>query len=107
MKLGRASEAAREAAIEGGVQGASDTLLADYSVTPNVTGRTPRTPAPVTDRILQVSDELNNFCKILLNVLFTFQSNVLFHREYTRMSFYMHRFLYSFQTIYCNLLMFK
>lgn len=57
MKLGRASEAAREAAIEGGVQGASDTLLADYSVTPNVTGRTPRTPAPVTDRILQVSDE--------------------------------------------------
>lgn len=58
MKLGRASEAAREAAIEGGVQGASDTLLADYSVTPNVTGRTPRTPAPVTDRILQVSDEL-------------------------------------------------
>lgn len=57
MKLGRASEAAREAAIEGGVQGASDTLLADYSVTPNVTGRTPRTPAPVTDRILQVRNK--------------------------------------------------
>lgn len=58
VKLGKASEVAREAAIEGGIQGASDTLLADYSVTPNVTGRTPRTPAPTTDRILQVNEDM-------------------------------------------------
>lgn len=55
VKLGRASEAAREAVTEGGVQGASDTLLADYSLTPSVQGRTPRTPAPTTDRVLQVN----------------------------------------------------
>lgn len=55
VKLGRASEAAREAATEGGVQGASDALLADYSVAPNIAGRTPRTPAPTTDRVLQVN----------------------------------------------------
>lgn len=55
VKLGRASEAAREAVTEGGLQGASDTLLTDYSVTPAIQGRTPRTPAPTTDRILQVN----------------------------------------------------
>lgn len=59
MKLGRASEAAREAATEGGTQAGSDTLLADYSVTPNITGRTPRTPAPVTDRVLQVTQRFS------------------------------------------------
>lgn len=59
VKLGRASEAAREAATEGGMQSGSDTLLADYSVTPNITGRTPRTPAPSTDRVLQVSTVTN------------------------------------------------
>lgn len=53
VKLGRASEVAREAATEGGV-GASDALLADYSITPGVGAATPRTPAPQTDRILQV-----------------------------------------------------
>ncbi|XP_046667969.1 cell division cycle 5-like protein [Homalodisca vitripennis] len=58
VKLGRASEAAREAATEGGLQGASDTLLADYSVTPNITGRTPRTPAPTTDRVLQEAQNM-------------------------------------------------
>lgn len=56
VKLGRASEAARGAVTESGTPGASDTLLSDYTVTPAVgAGRTPRTPAPTTDRILQVS----------------------------------------------------
>ncbi|KAK0178937.1 hypothetical protein PV327_007775 [Microctonus hyperodae] len=50
VKLGRASEIGREIASESGIT-ASDSLLADYSLTPNVAA-TPRTPA-VTDRILQ------------------------------------------------------
>ncbi|XP_001604289.1 cell division cycle 5-like protein [Nasonia vitripennis] len=50
VKLGRASEAAREIVLEGG-NNASDSLLADYSLTPN-TAMTPRTPAAV-DRVLQ------------------------------------------------------
>lgn len=58
VKLGRASEAAREAVTEGGVQGASDTLLADYSLTPSIQGRTPRTPAPTTDRVLQEAQNM-------------------------------------------------
>ncbi|XP_022909189.2 cell division cycle 5-like protein [Onthophagus taurus] len=51
VKLGKASEVAREAAAESGVE-TTDTLLADYSITPQVAA-TPRTPAPQTDRILQ------------------------------------------------------
>ncbi|XP_033224510.1 cell division cycle 5-like protein [Belonocnema kinseyi] len=47
VKLGRASEVAREIVSEGD---ATDTLLADYSLTPN-TAVTPRTPA-VQDRVL-------------------------------------------------------
>ncbi|XP_012276782.1 cell division cycle 5-like protein [Orussus abietinus] len=50
VKLGRASEVAREVASESGVT-LSDSLLADYSLTPNA-AVTPRTPA-VTDRVLQ------------------------------------------------------
>ncbi|XP_014233346.1 cell division cycle 5-like protein [Trichogramma pretiosum] len=50
VKLGRASEAAREIALEGGIH-TTDSLLADYSLTPN-TSVTPRTPAAV-DRVLQ------------------------------------------------------
>ncbi|XP_051173244.1 cell division cycle 5-like protein [Leptopilina boulardi] len=47
VKLGRASEVAREIVSDGG---ATDSLLADYSLTPN-TAVTPRTPA-VQDRVL-------------------------------------------------------
>ncbi|XP_046435737.1 cell division cycle 5-like protein [Neodiprion virginianus] len=50
VKLGRASEVAREVATESGVT-LSDSLLADYSLTPSAAA-TPRTPA-ATDRILQ------------------------------------------------------
>lgn len=54
VKLGRASEAAKEAASESGSK-ASQTLLSDYSLTNASTVlRTPRTPAPATDKILQV-----------------------------------------------------
>lgn len=58
VKLGRASYAAREAVTEGS-ESASDTLLNDYALaTPNA-GSTPRTPAPTTDRILQVNSILS------------------------------------------------
>lgn len=50
VKFGRASEIAREYAAESGVT-LSDSLLADYSLTPNLT-TTPRTPL-VTDRVFQ------------------------------------------------------
>ncbi|XP_037520392.1 cell division cycle 5-like protein [Rhipicephalus sanguineus] len=58
VKLGRASETAREAAQEAGHQ-ASDTLLADYSLTPT-TGplRTPRAPALSRDTILQEAQNI-------------------------------------------------
>ena len=57
VKLGKASEAAREAAEEGGNQ-ASDTLLADYSVTSNsVNLRTPRMESG-KDKILQEAQNL-------------------------------------------------
>ncbi|XP_013401217.1 cell division cycle 5-like protein [Lingula anatina] len=47
VKLGQASEYARQQAEEAGIQdGASKALLSDYSVTPNAANlRTPRTPA--------------------------------------------------------------
>ncbi|XP_058451728.1 cell division cycle 5-like protein [Malaya genurostris] len=56
VKLGRASEIAKEVASESGVE-TTDALLADYSITPQVT-MTPRTPAPVTDRILQEAQNM-------------------------------------------------
>ncbi|KAK6635552.1 CDC5 cell division cycle 5-like protein [Polyplax serrata] len=57
VKLGRTSEMAREVASESGIQ-ASDTLLADYSLTPGAGAVTPRTPAPQTDRILQEAQNM-------------------------------------------------
>lgn len=51
VKLGKASEVAREVASESGID-STDTLLNDYTLTPQAAA-TPRTPAPVTDRILQ------------------------------------------------------
>lgn len=56
VKLGRASEVAREVATESGVQ-MTDTLIADYSITPQH-ATTPRTPAPQTDRILQEAQNM-------------------------------------------------
>ncbi|KAI4459693.1 cell division cycle 5-like protein [Holotrichia oblita] len=56
VKLGRASEFAREVAAESGVE-TTDSLLADYSITPQA-GATPRTPAPQTDRILQEAQNM-------------------------------------------------
>lgn len=55
MKLGLASEVARQAAEESeSGNSASSALLSEYSVTNTVAGlRTPRTPA-TQDRILQV-----------------------------------------------------
>ncbi|KAL1497690.1 hypothetical protein ABEB36_008608 [Hypothenemus hampei] len=51
VKLGKASEVAREVAAESGVD-STNSLLNDYTVTPQATA-TPRTPALQTDRILQ------------------------------------------------------
>lgn len=56
VKLGRASEIAKEVATESGLE-TTDALLADYSITPQVVA-TPRTPAPVTDRILQEAQNM-------------------------------------------------
>lgn len=56
VKLGRASEVAREVATESGIQ-MTDTLIADYSIAPQNTA-TPRTPAPQTDRILQEAQNM-------------------------------------------------
>nr|CAG4640684.1 EOG090X02CC [Eulimnadia texana] len=57
VKLGRASEAAQEVAREGGSE-VSDALLADYSLTTAQNLRTPRTPAPQTDKVLQEAQNL-------------------------------------------------
>ena len=57
VKLGRASEAAQDAARESGNR-VSDALLADYSITQSAALRTPRTPAPATDKILQEAQNL-------------------------------------------------
>lgn len=56
VKLGRASEVAREVALESGVE-TTDTLLSDYSVAPTAAA-TPRTPAPQTDRVLQEAQNM-------------------------------------------------
>ena len=55
VKVGQASEYARQQAEEAGIQnGASQTLLSDYNTLQNVNSlRTPRTPA-TQDNILQV-----------------------------------------------------
>lgn len=55
MKVGQASDYARQQAEESGAQdGASHALLQDYSITPGASSlRTPRTPA-LQDNILQV-----------------------------------------------------
>lgn len=52
VKLGRSSEIAKEIASESGLE-TTDALLADYSITPQIAAATPRTPAPITDRIMQ------------------------------------------------------
>ncbi|XP_021950425.1 cell division cycle 5-like protein [Folsomia candida] len=58
VKLGKASLAAKEAASETGTL-ASQTLLNDYSLTNTSTAlRTPRTPAPITDKILQEAQNI-------------------------------------------------
>lgn len=51
VKLGKASDTAREVALESGIE-TTDALLGDYSITPQ-TMATPRTPAVITDRIMQ------------------------------------------------------
>jgi len=61
VKLGRHSSSARESVV--GEQGdsvrASDTLLADYALTPGTAGlRTPRTPLAATDHILQEAQNI-------------------------------------------------
>ncbi|XP_037939397.1 cell division cycle 5-like protein [Teleopsis dalmanni] len=56
VKMGRASEMAKEIAGESGIE-ANDALLADYSITPQVAA-TPRTPAPYTDRIMQEAQNM-------------------------------------------------
>lgn len=55
VKLGRASEMAKEIATESGVE-TTDALLADYTITPSA--QTLRTPAPQTDRIMQEAQNL-------------------------------------------------
>jgi len=57
VKLGRHSEAARDSVVDGDANRASDTLLADYSVTPGASLRTPRTPQ-VQDKILQEAQNI-------------------------------------------------
>ncbi|CAH0396111.1 unnamed protein product [Bemisia tabaci] len=63
VKLGRASEVAREAVAEGG-NTVSDSLLEDYSLTPaTIRGsqtplRTPLTSAPASDRVLQEAQNI-------------------------------------------------
>nr|CAG4643777.1 EOG090X02CC [Lepidurus arcticus] len=52
VKLGRASEAAQDAAREGG-QRETDGLLADYSLAQASVMRTPRTAGSATDRVMQ------------------------------------------------------
>lgn len=56
VKLGRASEMAKEVASESGIE-TTDALLADYSITPQIAA-TPRTPAPLTDRIMQAAQNV-------------------------------------------------
>lgn len=57
VKLGRASEMAKEVAAESGIE-TTDALLADYSIAPQAISATPRTPAPQTDRLIQEARNL-------------------------------------------------
>ncbi|XP_041462209.1 cell division cycle 5-like protein [Lytechinus variegatus] len=58
VKLGQASENARQIAEEGAVNGASDALLSDYTMTPGPANlRTPRTPA-THDTVLQEAQNI-------------------------------------------------
>ncbi|XP_062511251.1 cell division cycle 5-related protein-like [Corticium candelabrum] len=59
VKLGQASEQAHISAIEDGMSAASQSLLADYSITPasGMSLRTPRTPA-ANDSLLQEAQNL-------------------------------------------------
>lgn len=56
VKLGRASEIAKEVAAESGIK-TTDELLADYSIAPTAAA-SPRTPAPVTDRVMQEAQNM-------------------------------------------------
>jgi len=58
VKLGKASEAARDSVVDGESMRASDTLLQDYSVTPGAALRTPRTPMAGQDKILQEAQNI-------------------------------------------------
>merc|ERR1712223_217167 len=59
VKLGKASEAARESVVdEEGTVRPSDTLLASYAVTPGTALRTPRTPMAAQDKILQEAQNI-------------------------------------------------
>merc|ERR1712223_426395 len=59
VKLGKASEAARELVVdEEGTVRPSDTLLASYAVTPGTALRTPRTPMAAQDKILQEAQNI-------------------------------------------------
>ena len=59
VKLGKASEAARESVVdEDGEARPSDTLLASYAVTPGSALRTPRTPMAAQDKILQEAQNI-------------------------------------------------
>lgn len=58
VKVGRASEIAKEMVSESGVE-TTDTLLNDYStITTNNTASTPRTPAAFTDRVMQEAQNI-------------------------------------------------
>lgn len=59
VKLGKASEAARESVVdEDGEARPSDTLLTSYAVTPGSALRTPRTPMAAQDKILQEAQNI-------------------------------------------------
>ncbi len=59
VKLGKASEAARESVVdEDGEARPSDTLLASYAVTPGSSLRTPRTPMLAQDKVLQEAQNI-------------------------------------------------
>merc|ERR1719357_2400866 len=58
VKLGRASEAARDSVVDTESARASDTLLQDYAVTPGAAMRTPRTPMAAQDHILQEAQNI-------------------------------------------------
>ena len=58
VKLGRASEAARDAVVDSDSVRASDTLLQDYAVTPGAAMRTPRTPMAAQDHVLQEAQNI-------------------------------------------------